>query len=98
MLTYEGCFGEKGFEEHCEIEWERKTIEGNVCIRPLGKSQPKQPLGFGGQTRDARVRSAKLGPGWGTHSKIGRCEFQKDSVEPHAHRIQGLYSTQYSVQ
>ena len=42
MLTYEGCFGEKGFEEDCEIEWERKTIEGNVCIRPLG-----DPLGSG---------------------------------------------------
>ena len=36
MFTYEGVFGEKGFEECCEIEWERKTIEGNVCIRPLG--------------------------------------------------------------
>ena len=33
MLTYEGVFGEKGFEECCEIEWERKTIEGNMCIR-----------------------------------------------------------------
>ena len=32
MLIYEGCFGEKGFEEDCEIEWERKTIAGNVCI------------------------------------------------------------------
>jgi len=42
MLTYEGCFGEKGFEEDFEIEWERKTIEGNVCIRPLG-----DPLGSG---------------------------------------------------
>ena len=42
MLTYEGCFGEKGFEEDCEIEWERKTIAGNVCIRPLG-----DPLGSG---------------------------------------------------
>lgn len=38
MLTYEGVFGEKGFEECCEIEWERKTIEGNVCIRPYGGS------------------------------------------------------------
>jgi len=59
-----------------------------------GKTQPKQPLGFGGQTRDARVRSAKLR---GTH-KIGPCEFQKDSVEPHAHRLQGLYAVQCTVE
>ena len=33
LLTYEGVFGEKGMVEDCEIEWERKTIEGNMCIR-----------------------------------------------------------------
>ena len=34
MLTYEGVFGEKGMDANCDLEWERKTIEGNVCIRP----------------------------------------------------------------
>ena len=33
MLTYECVFGEKGMDADCELEWERKTIEGNVCIR-----------------------------------------------------------------